>query len=160
MEQRKSMIEMQWQITEGGKVVPFEEYLRGSVMDGISDHVFYDDLLATLEAGTDPDTQWTDVVDYIAPIAGYILSEAVETDWELYNELVISLKDALVKLRATSQENKTTNNDKVIELDQQKVAFQDDLDNLFQLLVGGSYVIKSFDNSVKGQYSITVGESN
>ncbi|WP_342410783.1 hypothetical protein [Paenibacillus sp. FSL R10-2778] len=159
MKQRKSMIEMQWQITEGGKVVPFEEYLRGSVMDGISGHVFYDDLLATLEAGTDPDTQWTDVVDYIAPIAGYILSEALETDRELYNELVISLKDALVKLRATSQENKTTN-DKVIELDQQEEAFQDDLDNLFQLLAGGSYVIKSFDNSVKGQYSITVSESN
>lgn len=160
MGQRKSIIEMQWQITEDGKVVLFEEYLKGSVMDGISKHIFYDDLLATLEAGTDPDTQWTDVVNYIAPIAGYILSEAVETDRALYNELVISLIDAFDKLRATSQDNKTANNDKVIELDQQEEDFQDDIDNLFQLLAGGSYVIKSFDNSVKGQYSITVGESN
>lgn len=160
MEQRKRMIEMQWQITEGGRLIPFNEFLNESVQDGISTHYMADDLEATLLAASSPDVEWSDVVDYIAPIAGYILSEAVETDRELYNELVVSLKDAFIKLRAMSQENKTTNNDKVIELDQQEENFQNDLDNLFQLLAGGSYVIKSFDNSVKGQYSITVGESN
>lgn len=157
MGQRKSMIEMQWQITEDGKAVPFEEYMRGSVMDGISDHVFYDDLLSTLEAGTDPDTQWTDVVDYIAPIAGHILCEAVEVDRELYNELVISLKDAFIKLRAKSQEVRAV--DKVFELDRDNFDFLDDLDELIQTLAGGGCSIKSVNSAGKGQYSITVSET-
>jgi hypothetical protein len=157
MEQRKKMIELQWQITNGGKLIEFVDFLKESVQDGISSHYLADELQETLEAASTPDAQWSDVVDYIAPIAGYILSEAVETDHELYNELVISLKDAYIRLRAKSQEEKAA--DKVFELDRDNVDFLDDLDNLIQTLAGGGCSIKSVNSVAKGQYSITVSET-
>ncbi|MEK3736015.1 MULTISPECIES: hypothetical protein [Paenibacillus] len=160
MGQRKSILEMQWQITEGGKVVPFEEYLKGSVMDGISKHIFYDDLLATLEAGTDPDTQWTDVVDYIAPIACYILIEAVETDRELYNELVTSLKEAYVRLRTISNlardAEEAAERENVLDR-QQTPEFFWKFDELIRDLASGDRVIKAFDNQQDGCYKVVVG---
>ncbi|OMD42568.1 hypothetical protein [Paenibacillus odorifer] len=157
MEQRKSMIEMQWQITEDGKLIKFSDYLDDTIQDGISIHYMADQLQETLEAASSPDAQWTDAIDYIAPIAGHILCEAVEVDRELYNELVISLKDAYVRLREKSQEERAA--DKVFELDRDNVDFIDDLDNLIQTLAGGGCSIKSVNSAGKGQYSITVSET-
>jgi formylmethanofuran:tetrahydromethanopterin formyltransferase len=98
----KTMVEMQWQIIEEGRLIPFNEFLKNSVGDGISNHYLAEDLEETLQAATAPDATWTDVIDYISPIAGAILSEAMEVDRELYVELVTTLNAAYVRLRARS----------------------------------------------------------
>ncbi|WP_342439974.1 hypothetical protein NSS79_15200 [Paenibacillus sp. FSL L8-0436] len=157
MGQGKSMLEHNWQITEGGRLISFKQYLEDTVRDHISTHLMANELEDTLAAATAPDAQWTDVVDYIAPIAGYVLSEAVETDRELYNELVTSLKDAFVQLRDKSL--RAPQADKVFELDRYHVDFIDDLDNLIRTLAGGGHEIKCVDSSGKGQYSITIAKT-
>ncbi|WP_019913187.1 hypothetical protein [Paenibacillus sp. HW567] len=157
MEQRKSMIEMQWQITEGGRLIPFKQYLEDTVQDRISAHLMANELEETLSAAAAPDAQWTDVVDYIAPIAGWVLCEAVETDRELYNELVYSLKNAFVRLRDMLTVERQ--GEKVFELDRDHVDFLDDLDRFIQTLVGGGCAVKNVNSSGKGQYIITVGKA-
>ncbi|MFF2907675.1 hypothetical protein [Paenibacillus sp. NPDC057934] len=155
MEQCKSMLGTQWQITEKGKLIQFADFLKESVQEGISSHYLADDIEATLDAGSAPDAHWMDVVDYIGPIAGWVLSEAIEVDRELYNKLVISLKDAYVQLRARSLTEQKA--DKVFTLDRDNVDFLDDLDNLIQILAEGEDAIKSVDRLSKGRYNITVG---
>lgn len=155
MEQHKSMIEMQWQITENGKLIQFADFLNESVQDGISTHYLAEEIERTLQAASAPDAHWMDVVDYIAPIAGWVLSEAIEADRELYNKLAISLKDAYVQLRARSLTEQ--NADKVFTLDRKDEDFLEGLDTLIQTIAEGGCAIKSVVRLGKGQYNITVG---
>lgn len=83
-------------IHEDGKEISFRQFLEDQSGNGI---IYDDSIQKILNHATADELEWVEVVDYLAPIAGELLSEAVQENKEVYQELVISMQMALDKLK-------------------------------------------------------------
>lgn len=77
-------------ITEEGKEISFRDFLRG--MEG------FDDVCGSIMAiAAEGQLSWVDVEDYLCPIVEKLLVDAVEVDYEIYFELMVTIEQAYNK---------------------------------------------------------------
>lgn len=79
-----------------GKPLTFKEFLQE--MSG-STELYEDYIGEMLDAAADPNTDWVDVVDIVAPIAEHVLSAAIEVDKDSYVAVIKSIREAWEKQR-------------------------------------------------------------
>jgi len=83
-------------VTIEGKEITFAEFLSESSGSG---ELYEDYVGEMLASAIEPGTEWNEVDDLIGPIAHHIIDQAIQVDWEIYEELVIALKTAWEKLK-------------------------------------------------------------
>lgn len=140
---------------EEGKKISFAEFLSGQAANGELFEKYIGDIL---KAAQDPNTDWVEVVDYVAPIASEVLAEAVQTDVSIYLELVQAIDSArtkLMNLAATVEEERRRDREYV--LDREKPEFFGKIDGLLHEFANGR-VVKEFNNQPLGCYRVVVGE--
>jgi len=88
-------------ITMEGKEITFAEFLSETSGTG---ELFEDYIGKMLSAATEPNTQWDEVYNLIGPIAHHVIEEAIQEDYDLYEEIVRVIHTAWDKLRILKEE--------------------------------------------------------
>lgn len=142
-------------ITQEGRQIPFGEFLSDQAPN---DELYEGYISDILKVAQDPNVEWVEVIDYVAPIAREVLSEAVQTDVNIYLELVQAISSAREKLiRLAAAEQGELRNDREYVLDRGKPEFFGQIDGLLHEFARGR-VVKEFDNQPLGCYRVVVGE--
>lgn len=99
----KTIKEVAPKIESEGRVITYLEFL-----ESVAGEIFNDTHSDILKAASLPQTEWIDVIEYVAPLTTEVLSIAVETDREVYLELIESIKRAYDKLKSRHNEDEET----------------------------------------------------
>ncbi|QJD87595.1 hypothetical protein [Cohnella herbarum] len=90
-------------VTLDGKPISFSQFLK----DNAGNYELYQGYIGKmLEAASGPDFQWSEVDDYVGPIAHEVISEAYEADHEIYQDLVFAIQDAYDRLKDKHLKNR------------------------------------------------------
>jgi hypothetical protein len=155
----KRMKEVTPKFTSNNQPMTYSEFLSDSSGTG----EIYDEMhKEVINAASHPETDWLEVDDYLVPLASQILTESIETDKDIYKELVVAIQKAYDKLtirhkEQMEKEQREFEADSHYVLDRDSESFTGELDGfLHEISIKGKY-IKSFDNQPLGRYEIVVG---
>lgn len=133
--------------------IPFAQFLEDQAGTG---ELYTPEIGKMLAAALHPQTEWTEALDYLAPIAREIISEAVQLDDKMiYLQLVTALLDAWQKLCENPNIDKAA--DRQYTLNPGDPKFPDTLRRLLDDLAYTRTVVKEYSDEHDGSYRIVVG---
>lgn len=150
--EKKQMKDLVGTITSEGKVIPFSQYLKDMSGTGaLYDSNIGDIINAALSAD---ESQWDAVDDILGPIAHEVLTEAVQTDQQVYLELVTAIKTAHEKLAA--RHTLEQNADEEFIINEQTTDLFAVIKHMLSQLNSGR-VIKEFTANAHADYRVVIG---
>jgi hypothetical protein len=155
----KQMNELVGEITVDGEKISYSDFLIGTSGTGEIYDEWHEEILKT---ALHPETFWGDVEDILVPLTGQIMIEAIQTDNQVYSELLTAIKKAYFTLRKiyqeqTRKEQEEFESDREVIIDRDAPDFLSQLDGfLHEISIQGKY-IKEFDNQPLGTYRFVIG---
>lgn len=133
--------------------IPFTQFLEDQAGTG---ELYTPEIGEMLAAALHPHTTWTEALDYLAPIAREIISDAVQLDdKKIYLQLVTALRDAWKQLCEHPNWDKAAARHYV--LNPADPEFQDNIKRMLDDLAYTRTVVKEYTVEPTGTYRIVVG---
>lgn len=139
-----------------GAKVSFAQYLEDQAGSG---ELFRAEIGELLWLAVNPQTEWAEADEYLAPIARQIISEAVQLqDKRIYLRLVFAIREAWQELHDLPRTDKVT--DREFVLDPADPDFSKKCTSLLHDLTFARSTVKESFQDASGVYRIVAGHSS